>query len=457
MGHDHHFLERLDRASREEADFALSLYRDHEALRQVLDSARLPADAERVALEIAPGGPHVIVQREGQFVTCLGRGMAVGPHPVIARARLDALLASVADLRARRSIAQRVERPGEGEGELFARLINRADGLGREEFIGISGWQPLLAPRFYRMAHEHLATTMAQSVGRHQPGPAKGAKARETAYARWKIFWTIGHQWLLATMGSKDYLLAHIASLEGKRMTFSGAVLMLGSTRLSMRTWWGAARIGKPLVAVCKQRLVCATNWFEAFDAMMSLTAIGLRHSSLRAEMQKVVLAPRTYADDELTQRHAVLVPELAIAFDDPDAQARAFLDWGREHYLERSAHLPEGSPYRFAGVADVPDDLARTVLLGRDLDLYADDEAVGLVVASLSTIARAKAQDFYLPREVESLLHVPFTPERAHELFGRSVRGAAEQEPVRAGKKTGRNEACPCGSGNKYKRCCGR
>lgn len=28
--------------------------------------------------------------------------------------------------------------------------------------------------------------------------------------------------------------------------------------------------------------------------------------------------------------------------------------------------------------------------------------------------------------------------------------------QPVRAEKKVGRNEPCPCGSGKKYKKCCG-
>jgi uncharacterized protein len=27
---------------------------------------------------------------------------------------------------------------------------------------------------------------------------------------------------------------------------------------------------------------------------------------------------------------------------------------------------------------------------------------------------------------------------------------------PIRSGRKVGRNEPCPCGSGRKYKRCCG-
>jgi SWIM/SEC-C metal-binding protein len=30
-------------------------------------------------------------------------------------------------------------------------------------------------------------------------------------------------------------------------------------------------------------------------------------------------------------------------------------------------------------------------------------------------------------------------------------------QKPISAEKKVGRNDPCPCGSGNKYKKCCGR
>jgi len=39
-------------------------------------------------------------------------------------------------------------------------------------------------------------------------------------------------------------------------------------------------------------------------------------------------------------------------------------------------------------------------------------------------------------------------------------LQAAAQSEapkPVRAGAKIGRNDPCPCGSGKKYKKCCGR
>jgi len=299
------------------------------------------------------------------------------------------------------------------------------------------------------------ARAIAWSIERPQPGPARDAKARQAAYARWKLFWSIGHHWLLATMGSLDYLADHTAHLAGVKLTFSSAAVIVGSTKLMMRAWWGAARIGKPLVAVNKERLASPRDGLELLDAMMSLAAIGLRHSALRAEMRKAIVTPRTYPSDTLTSNCAVIAGELARAFDDPDAHANECLQWGREHYLERSAHLPPGSPFRFAEASDVPEDLARAVLLGRDMDMCGDEQASGLVLSSVNTIARARAEDFYLPREVESLLHVPWTPEHTGELLGRGLRNCLKEEPVRSGDKPGRNDPCRCGSGKKYKKCC--
>ena len=34
---------------------------------------------------------------------------------------------------------------------------------------------------------------------------------------------------------------------------------------------------------------------------------------------------------------------------------------------------------------------------------------------------------------------------------------GSDKKQPVRKGQKVGRNDPCPCGSGKKYKKCCGR
>ena len=41
-------------------------------------------------------------------------------------------------------------------------------------------------------------------------------------------------------------------------------------------------------------------------------------------------------------------------------------------------------------------------------------------------------------------------------QLAGNGSSGTANAQPVSKGVKVGRNEPCPCGSGKKYKRCCG-
>jgi len=37
------------------------------------------------------------------------------------------------------------------------------------------------------------------------------------------------------------------------------------------------------------------------------------------------------------------------------------------------------------------------------------------------------------------------------------NIGGASPPRPVRAGAKIGRNDPCLCGSGKKYKKCCGK
>ena len=47
--------------------------------------------------------------------------------------------------------------------------------------------------------------------------------------------------------------------------------------------------------------------------------------------------------------------------------------------------------------------------------------------------------------------------PEEKKDLMVSSSSGPAKREPARAEEKVGRNDPCPCGSGKKYKHCCGK
>jgi preprotein translocase subunit SecA len=53
----------------------------------------------------------------------------------------------------------------------------------------------------------------------------------------------------------------------------------------------------------------------------------------------------------------------------------------------------------------------------------------------------------------VHSIYHVSLVKKEA----ATPLAAASQREAVPAGKKVGRNDPCPCGSGKKYKRCCGK
>ena len=53
--------------------------------------------------------------------------------------------------------------------------------------------------------------------------------------------------------------------------------------------------------------------------------------------------------------------------------------------------------------------------------------------------------------------LNTPLPPFPGKKGEGQEMKTPPKQIPLKAGKKVGRNELCPCGSGKKYKNCCGR
>jgi len=45
----------------------------------------------------------------------------------------------------------------------------------------------------------------------------------------------------------------------------------------------------------------------------------------------------------------------------------------------------------------------------------------------------------------------------KASDVVSEAAAAMEKAKPVRTGPKVGRNDPCPCGSGKKYKQCCGR
>jgi preprotein translocase subunit SecA len=47
--------------------------------------------------------------------------------------------------------------------------------------------------------------------------------------------------------------------------------------------------------------------------------------------------------------------------------------------------------------------------------------------------------------------------PRKASDVVSEAAAAQEKTKPVRTGPKVGRNDLCPCGSGKKYKNCCGK
>jgi preprotein translocase subunit SecA len=45
----------------------------------------------------------------------------------------------------------------------------------------------------------------------------------------------------------------------------------------------------------------------------------------------------------------------------------------------------------------------------------------------------------------------------KASDMVSEANEAVAKAQPVRTGPRVGRNDPCPCGSGKKYKQCCGK
>ena len=54
---------------------------------------------------------------------------------------------------------------------------------------------------------------------------------------------------------------------------------------------------------------------------------------------------------------------------------------------------------------------------------------------------------------EIRSRDDAPVTPEALAQMGGGRV---AYMKPLKADEEPGRHDPCPCGSGKKYKKCCG-
>jgi hypothetical protein len=459
--HAHHFLERLDRVTRAQTEFALELYRDHEAVAFVLARVNLPPVAQRVALAIADAqdGPFVIVTRDGRFVTCLGAGMR-HELPVVPRGQIDALLAKVAEKRARKEIAQRELRPDEEEGDLFQRILSRGSRFAREDFLALSAFEPMLGQAPYlAMLDLGLEAVKLRSAMAHGAHKVQINGSTRVAFEKLdRLEWAVAHLMVLSGAGERNDLDELLEVTKNSPGTPTVPCAMQGGSTFFLRGAWAAARLGKSALPTYRAVLGSSDDWMCLLDAALGLGAIGLRHASTLSEVKRILRSYASPADGsgatELEVCRAAIATAVLQTIEDADQRAQTTLMLGRDFCVTAGMGLTEGHPLRFAGAEAVHDDLARTAVLSFDGDMH-QEMIQTLTIVALPVAARASAEDFYYPREVVRAWLGQWTPDESLERLKRFAE--PKKEAVRAEPKPGRNERCPCGSGMKWKKCHGR
>lgn len=180
--------------------------------------------------------------------------------------------------------------------------------------------------------------------------------------------------------------------------------------------------------------------------------------------------------DGLLAYLHPIFLPQGAIVFSDVESLTKASL---KEIILEKAEALYAEKEAEI-GIERMRD-VERAILL-RVVDFHwidhidaMDDlkQGIGLrAVGQQDPVAAYKMEGFAMFEEliatiqeetIKALFHASIRTETEHKsvavVKNESHLGSGNQKPAKtfkSDKKVGRNDPCPCGSGKKYKKCCG-
>lgn len=473
MGHATHFLQRLERLDDSHVELAMSLYRDTPLLKRILLAAKVPQDAERVALELTEGDapPSLIVTRDGQFVTALGEGMRHG-LPVVSRRTLERVSEQVAELRDRLERRRTLEERGQDQ-LLFKRLLDDADRLSRETFRELSLWSDLwgrmLLQESASMAVTLVSLQLRMSGSRRRPDYAQ---ALEMA---WRTWWWQGSVMLLTAPVSRR-LLEAAAQFEGtapvdpsddlrSEHLLAMPAINAALTNLPVSAVRGAVAVGivgKLALGPAKRLVAASTDLTQWSAALCALVALGSRHQRLRAEVLKALSRPASSIAvaggvEEAEQYVAEILACARATLEDPDGTQQRVLGRGAGFAVSLSKALGAPAPFDFRSVDDVPPDVA-LVLDTYGTGYWGDTgEEMARLLDSVAVAARREPEELFLPQAAIDALLPPAGPDQALVVQDRFERYyKRSREPVVASPRPGRNEPCPCGSGRKFKKCCG-
>lgn len=472
MGHDEHFLRRLDRVADDHVELALTLYRDQELLAEVLGRAALPEGTERLAISLDDPreGPFVIVTRSGRFVTCLGKGMRIdaNPLPVLTKERLDAAVSKVERMRERIAAAIRSSEAGglTTTGRAFARMRDHGLAVSREDIEQLLEVRPLMASTL-------TVALWSRALELQQLGPRVGAlrldrlksAERDLVDEYGRAAWIFAH---MLVVSDHEDVARQAAAIGDPRVpehpwwTLAVAAAELGTVAHTTRALWMIARHARDVLPEVK-----AADRDPQVQVVLlrelSLGVIACASSKLRAEAIKALRTKRSAPPSgPFAQGLELIGVGLADAIramrvEDEEIERVALANG--KHLVKA---LVDGIPRPTDAQADaVPDHVARALWPNLGISMLGGDGGLDEVevAAQLPSIARMRPEELYLPEAYVTRLP-PMDTGTVADFVQRQARfSMLEKRPTvaRAAPKVGRNDPCPCGSGKKHKKCCAR
>lgn len=458
MGHAHHFLSRLDRVSHQQVELSLGLYNNAPLLKDILARSGLPKGADRVAicLDDRNEGPWIIVTREGRFVTCLAKGMR-HDLPTVRRWQLDHISQRHESLRKCMRPVDDVPEEEQGLVQLLRPAMKSGPNLSREQFLDLSTFQPVMFHTYLELLHE----TAGQLIEYGQIlRTVERARSHQEPLLElyWERVWFMRHLLVLLGVGepieywegsSRDALEAIVDSPACYAANDCASPVSLAGA-------WSTARFGRAYLPICGARFERENpaRMHQAALELISIASLDEDHRDVITRALRSVAEP-VANDAPVSHGRSLRATSAsdalrALCGDDIDVRAARR---GAELLIARNHPVAVRNGWRSA--LDVPLDVALPYA-SQHVDGWAcDSHSAAALYALAPSVARYRPEDFFLPARWLREMRVEWTAERSIALLRMQRVFFSPREPARAAPTQGRNDACACKSGKKFKKCC--
>ncbi|MBI5496623.1 MAG: SEC-C domain-containing protein [Deltaproteobacteria bacterium] len=340
---------------------------------------------------------------------------------------------------------------------LWQRLLAKAEAVSREEFLAVAALQPLLKKRLL-VSHLRIADDLAEARELLKKVQRPTAAQAKHLRAFWQSAWFMGDQLVLGCLDGRRGLTQELIRVLSAEGYLAWGVFRQGEQVLALRALWAMGRWGKPLLEGLTAMFSKASTLLSWMYSACGLLMIALRYPQYRRRITDLVTAsrPPDILLDHLGKAAGAFAKILVKYRTSPEDLTDLSLQWWRREYVRFQDKVHSPAHLRFATAAEVPEDLALTWGANQEADLMNDPAAPVALLMWLPWLARVEAQELYLPAEVAAVWRTPWRPERALAWVQRYEDHYGPRQPVTVAAVPGRNAPCTCGSGKKYKRCCG-